>query len=232
MADTIDLAGLLSSLGWLDQATAQSVRREAAGEGLPPIVVLRRRGLVSDTVILEALRGHLGLAEVDPESEQTVDLDALRRLSRDLAELHLVLPLGEWHEGGSFRLRVAMADPLHEPSRREVEASSGLGVEPLLADASALERAIASTYDRITTRLIPRPELEAPSVHLQGGHRRRWVGRAENEPETAPSHRMEDEATPLQQMEALRLVLEQKGLVTREEFVEVLKRLLRQGEER
>lgn len=231
MGGTWDLIRLLVSLGWLDEDLAQSVRWQAAEEGTPPIQVLRRGGHVTDAQLVEALRGHLGIHDVDPTGDQEVELDALRWLPRELAEAHLVLPLGVYHEGEAATLRLAMADPLHEPSRRAAEGACGLSVEPVLADAGKLEQAIATSYGRITTRLIPRPERIAVSERTDASRRRRWPERSTFEPETEPSHRMEDEASPLQQVEALRLLLERKGLISREEFVEVLKALMREGEE-
>ncbi|MDY0003455.1 MAG: hypothetical protein RBU30_19305 [Polyangia bacterium] len=223
-----DLAGLLVRLGLLEEEAARSARLEAAESGAPLVQVLRQQGLVSDGRILEALRGFMEISQVDPEDARAVELESLRWLPRDLAEARLVLPLRVIQEAGGPLLRVAMADPLDAPSLRAVEQACGMRVEPLLADAGKLEQSIAASYDRITTRLIPRPEWSGQGGPAARGSRRRWRAPGQEEPQTEPSHRMEDEATPLEQMEALRLVLEQKGLVTREEFVEALKALLRQ----
>lgn len=226
MIATADLIALLHSSGWLDEESARVVRREAASADLAPVLLVRRLGRVSDARILDTLREHVGLEVVDPSADQVVDLEALRWLPRDVAEAHLVLPLGVTRVGEDRVMRLAMADPLHAPSVRAVEAASEMVVDPVLAEAGALERAIASAYGRITTRLIPRPVPDAARS------RPRWRGASRAEPETTPAHRLEDEATPLQQVEAIRRALERKGLLTREEFVTALRQVLRGEEER
>lgn len=222
MSKEADLAALLVSTGWLDGRGAQRVRQEAAASATIPIQVLRRLDLLPDASILEVLREHLGLDVVDPALDDAVDLDALRWLGRDVAEAHLVLPLSVIRGLEHRVIRVAMADPLHGPSVYAVENASGMTADPALAEAGALERAISTAYGRVTTRLIPRPERIRPREPA-----RRWQETTMAAPQTEPSHRLEDEASPLQQVEALRLALLRKGLVSEAELVEALKQVLR-----
>lgn len=220
MTARADLLGLLVDGGWLTAGAATQIRREARGEQVAPVRRLLELGTVKDDVILGILRDALGLAEVDPLTPAALDLDALRWLQRDTAEAHLVLPLSIDSDRPEPVLRLAMADPLDRESVQTVEREAGFLVEPMLARADAIRRAIARHYGRVRTQVISRREAEPP---------KRWVDRAP-ELETEPLHRLEDEATPAQLVQALIRLLEKRGLLHRDELVQEIRALL-EGEE-
>ncbi|MFH2006804.1 MAG: hypothetical protein ABI333_09490 [bacterium] len=216
-----DLLGVLVDAGLLKEADAVRLRREAAASGRVQIRVLRESGLVGDDVVLGALKERLGLEVLDVSDENAVELEALRWLAQDVADAHVVLPVRV--DGGTDRvLGLAMADPLSAHSIQTVERSSGFRVEPVLAEAGALTRAIHRSYGRITTKLIPRPA--EPSRDRWSA----WPSGGPGEPETQPAHRIEDEATPAQLVQALVNLLADKGILSREELVAEVKALLRE----
>lgn len=223
MEPIADLAGLLVSSGLVSEADAVRIRRDAASTGRVQIRVLREAGLVSDDHILRVLGDQLGIEVVNLDDESTVDLAALRFVAQDVADDHLVLPVRLETRQGQRIMCLAMADPLCAHSVQTVERTSGYVVDPVLAEASALTRAIQRSYGRVSTKLIPRPEKP---------HRKQfapWPGGSEvTEPETQPAHRLEDEASPAQMVQALVNVLAAKGVLDRDEFVAELRRLLRE----
>ena len=223
MEPIADLAGLLVTSGLLPESDALRFRKEAASTGRVQIRVLRESALVSDDQILRVLGDQLGIEVVDLDDEAAVDLDALRWLAQDMAEAHLVIPVRLDLRHGERVICLAMADPLCAHSVQTVERTSGYRVDPLLAEAGALTRAIQRCYGRIATKLIPRPEKPAPNRFAS------WPGGGDNaEPETQPVHRLEDEASPAQMVQALVNVLATKGVIGRDEFVVELRRLLRE----
>ncbi len=199
------------------------VRREAASTGRVQIRVLREAGLVSDGQILRVLGDQLGIDVLDLDAESAVDLAALRWVAQDVAEAHLVIPVRMEARQGQRVVCLAMADPLCAHSVQTVERTSGCVVDPLLAEAGALTQAIQRNYGSIATKLIPRPEK--PHVNRFGD----WSGGSPaGEPETQPAHRLEDEASPAQMVQALVNVLAANGVIDSDEFVVELRRLLRE----
>jgi len=223
MKPIADLAGLLVTSGLLSEADALRVRKEAAGTGRVQIRVLRETALVSDVQVLRVLEDQLGIEILDVDDEAVVDLAALRWVAQDLAEAHLVIPVRLESRQGERVICLAMADPLCAHSVQTVERTSGLEVDPFLAEAGALIRAIHRCYGRIVTKLIPRPEKPKSNRFAA------WPGRGEMpEPETQPAHRLEDEASPAQMVQALVNVLAARGVLEGDEFVIELRRLLRE----
>lgn len=223
MEPIADLAGLLVTSGLVSESDAVRVRREAASTGRVQIRVLRETALVSDAQVLRILGDQLGIEVLDLDDEAAVDLDALRWLSQDMAEAHLVIPVRLDSRRGERVMVLAMADPLCAHSVQIVQRTSGYVVDPVLAEAGPLTRAIQRCYGRIATKLIPRPEKPPPSQFgvMPGGG-------VAAEPETEPAHRLEDEASPAQMVQALVNVLAAKGVIGRDEFVIELRRLLRE----
>jgi hypothetical protein len=263
MAGAADLLALLVQRGWLPEPEARQLGQRARDPARAVIHAVRESGRISDRQLLSLYRDQLGLPEIDPEADGVVDLEALRWLTQALAEAELVLPVTLESREGERVMRLAMADPLNADSVRRVQEATGILVDPVLAEAGPLERAIARLYGRITTRLIPRPRSAGPAdpapgsapSSAPGGSATRpgggWspgaglgshggLGSHEGlgshagirrgaglEPETQPVHRLEDEATPAQMVQALVRVLERRGLLQHAEFVEELKTILR-----
>lgn len=226
MEPIADLAGLLVTSGLVSESDAVRVRRDAASTGRVQIRVLREADLVSDAQVLRVLVDQLGIEVLNLDDEAVVDLGALRWLAQDMAEAHLVIPVSLDSRQGERVMCLAMADPLCAHSVQTVERTSGCVVDPVLAEAGALTRAIQRSYGRIATKLIPRPAKPAPSRFGA------WPGGGgAAEPETEPAHRLEDEASPAQMVQALVNVLAARGVIDRDEFVVELRRLIREDSE-
>ncbi|MCB9792857.1 MAG: type II/IV secretion system protein [Alphaproteobacteria bacterium] len=90
-----------------------------------------------------ALAERLGLEWIDPQDEY-VDPEVLRRLSRHFAERQAILPL---HENKAGEYVIAMADPSNRALLRELEASMGRRIRPVVAEEDAILKAIFRHYD-------------------------------------------------------------------------------------
>jgi MshEN domain len=179
---------------------------------VPLVVAATRSGVLAEAALAEALARRLQLPRFVPDGA-FVEVDAVREVAYDLAEARCLLPIGLDRSGGRAVLRVAMADPLDAEAIEEIESSSGCQVEALVATPSEIGPAVQRYYRGVTTKLIHRPHGRA------GGE----------DPSTQPHHRIEDEAPVEARHRALLGLLIEKGLISEEEYIEAIKRLL-QGE--
>ena len=222
-----DLLGLLVLQGFLAEPDAGRLRRRADETDRSQVALLREARTVDDETILAVLVRHLGRDQAPLPEDAEVDLEAVRALPRALADAHLVLPLRIEDRADERVLCLARADPLALLSIRAVEAATGLAVEPQLAHAADVEAANERLYGRIVTRLIPRRTATGRQAWVPAQSAPGEAREPVDEPRTAPEHQLEDEATPAQRLEALIAVLEARGLLTRAEYVEALRQLLK-----
>src|SRR5919108_782934 len=94
-------------------------------------------GLVSEEAALRALGDEVGIPFVDLEQQQ-VDLSLLRGFPLKLIHRHSLFPI--CRENGT--LRVATSDPFDLYPLDELSATTGLTIEPVLAQREQIERQI------------------------------------------------------------------------------------------
>jgi type II secretion system protein E len=94
-------------------------------------------GLVSEEAVLKALGDEVGIPFVDLE-QQKIDLSLLRGFPLKLIHRHSLFPL-ERHNG---TLRVATSDPFDLYPLDELSATTGLTIEPVLAQREQIARQI------------------------------------------------------------------------------------------
>ncbi|MAQ17763.1 MAG: hypothetical protein CMN30_23580 [Sandaracinus sp.] len=188
--------------------------------------------LVEEDRLAELVAGAVGSMVVDLQQGE-LDPASVELLPEALARRHLMVPVAPDESGR--RLRVAFADPLDRRAVRAVCEIAGLEIEPLVATVSDVRAAIRKVYGR-DTHVMSRPEDLRPSEPpgaLEGEATQRLDKRESGLPSSAPSvgtapvHRLTDEATAEQRHEALLLALIDAGVVTRAEYIDALRRLLR-----
>jgi len=206
-----ELGELLVEERLLDEQGLEAARRRARRDGVPLAVALVEDGKLRESDLLDALERRLKLPRV-ALSEAFVETDALREVAYDLAAGRWLLPIAVERRGSLRVLRIAMADPLDAEAIEEIESSSGCRVEIALAPPSELRAAVEKHYRGVTTKLI---------------HRGRARGAAD-ENVTQPHHRLEDEAPIELRLRALIAALAEKGVLTDDEYLEALKRLMRE----
>jgi hypothetical protein len=165
---------------------------------------------VPEAALAEALVRRLKLPRVDLQTV-FVEVDAVREVPYDLAEGRCLLPIAIDRVGGRRVVRVAMADPLDAQAIEEIESQTGCRVDAEIAVPSEISSAVQKHYRGVTTKLIPRAAARPAGTE---------------DPATQPQHRIEDEASAELRVRALLSVLIERGLVTEEEYVDALRRLL------
>ncbi|PKL74210.1 MAG: hypothetical protein CVV27_21680, partial [Candidatus Melainabacteria bacterium HGW-Melainabacteria-1] len=160
----------LVGAGLLTVEQLASVTEQANARGVGSGVVLAERGLVSAADVASVLEHEMGVPRVDLSSYAPEDA-ALALVPSAIARARRMLPLFDI-EG---MLTVAIGDAMDVFVLDEIAASLSMELEPVLAEASAVESAIATYYgDEITPESEPVLELEPELV-------------PELEPDLAPS---------------------------------------------
>src|SRR5262249_25067493 len=175
----------------------------------------------ADAALAAALARALGLPLVDLAGEE-IETDALRLLPLDLAQRHRALPLSlDVPTEGRRLLRVAMADPTDRSALVALENATDCALHPVLARLGALEEATARAYRAVTTVGMKEERRGTPF-----GGSLTVATPARGPVRTEPFHNLEDEAPADLRQRALLDLLCQKGIITREEYLAELRRLL------
>ncbi len=198
---------------------ADELRRvldEAEGSGRHAVAALVEEGVIGEDVLAEVLARACGTVVVDLRRPR--DPEAAARVTKTVALEHLALPISS---SGGGKLRVAFANPLDERARQEIEDLVGGTVQPMVGILSGLRKAIEDAYRSRTTRVVRGDSDLAPAIAPE-------ITRQIQAPstDTAPLHRLEEEATIEQRHEALLLALVERGILTHADYAEALKRLL------
>lgn len=214
----MDLEGLLVDEGVAaPRAVIRRVLSLADRDGRHPVAALVEEGIVAEDVLADLLARACSTVVVDLDRAE-LDPDAPHVIPWALARELLLLPLART----AGKLRVAFANPLDLDAARAVEAVSGMPVLPLVGTLSGVRDTIERVYAARPTRLVPAPPSEMPPEIT----RKVDPPHGDVSKDTAPLHRLEEEATPEQRHEALLLALIERGVLTRADYVEALKRLL------
>jgi len=104
-------------------------------------------GMIRERELLEVLGESIGLRVVDI-STLVVDLEAVRAVPRQLAEMYTILPVKK--EGDT--LEAAMNDPMNYYGIEDVRQVTGLTVSVMLAEAGAIKNAISYYYSEIEAK--------------------------------------------------------------------------------
>lgn len=219
----------------IDAERVTAAERHSRRTGEPLIVALVELEQVGDLALLAALSRHLRLPIV--EGSEPVEPEAVREIAHELARRRRILPLGLDHgHEGARTLRVAMADPTERDAIAEVEISTGCRVDPVLIALGAIDDAIARAYRGMVTAVMKPVTVAAPTapagkkpfggdLHIAtpaigAGGMLPGLG-------TEPFHHIEDEAPIELRHRALLDLLQAKGLITADEYVAEIRRLLR-----
>lgn len=201
-------------------AQIRRVLERASENGTHAAAALIEAAIVGEDLLAEVMARVAGTIVIDLDSVR-VDLDAPGLVSAEVARSHLVLPLGP-PSGGS--IRAVFVNPLDDEAIAALETVTGASVQPVVGTLSAVRRAIDQAYRERTTRVL------RPAASDMAPEPTRKVVEPASESvrvDTAPLHKLEQEATPEQRHEALLLALIERGVLTRADYTEALKRLLR-----
>jgi hypothetical protein len=193
----------------------RDVLERAARDGRYPAAALVEEGIVSEDVLADLLARAVTTVVVD--LDQPVDADVLHVVAYTVARDHLLLPI----EAVAGKLRVAFVNPLDRAAVAAIEEGSALPIQPVVGTLTGTRNAIEKAYAGRTTRVVRAPASEMPHEITQ-----KFAAGEVPPIDTAPLHRIEQDATIEQRHEALLLALIERGVLTRADYVEALKRLL------
>ncbi len=137
------LGELLVAAGVLDETRLNAALAEQRKWGGKLGTILVDMGFLTETLMVKALSRQLGLPEVDLAKEE-IPSHVTSFLGVDVCERYGVLPLGKDTERRV--LRVATSDPTNYQALDAVAFRTNLKVEPVVAAASSIDRAIRRYY--------------------------------------------------------------------------------------
>lgn len=229
------LSRLAVEEGLASASAVEEAERHANATGEALVAALVAVAHVSPARLARALERRIvgpALVVIEPE------LDALREVPLEVARRRRILPLTIEVRGDARCLRVAMADPTDAAAIAELEQQTGCRVEPVLAELPPLEQATERAYRLVVTQVMERPRNVHPTIPDPAPPRTPFGGDlAVKTPHlhqptvtTEPYHRLEDEAPVELRLRALLRVLEARGLVSSDEYLEELRKLLGERE--
>lgn len=224
----MDVLDLLAREGMVATSEVAALRRRSG----PVIAAPFDAGLIADDVLADFVAREAGTVVIDLD-QGTLEHDAVRLLGEENARRHLAVVVAV--EPGGRSVRAAFANPLDAQAIAAVAGATGRSVRAMVGTISGIRGVIDREYGQSSTRVIEAVERLAPEMQHESTRRvasvRERGGSAETTstdeiPRTLPVHRLEQEATIEQRHEALLLALIEKGVLTRAEYGDALKRLL------
>ena len=192
------------------------------------------RGVLGEEALADLLAREAGSVVIDLD-RGTVEREAIWLVPESLARAHLAVPVAV---DANRTLSIAFADPLDRAGASAIAEATGRAVRALVGTLSSVRRALDREYGKAG-------EVTGPPTQVLPGTRRRSEPpttvseEIEREPPsiapestkqvrgtTQPVHSLEAEASDAQKHEALLLALIDRGVLTRADYVEALKRLL------
>ena len=212
---------VLVEAGLIDEARLRHVRRYARHNGVGLARAAVEIGGISDELLASTLASRLRVPRVEL-SRESVDEDALREVPHDLAEARRLLPLSIDNSGARRVIRVAMADPLDFDATEEIEMSTGCSVEPLVARVGELGDAVKRYYRGVITKMIPRRPVFGSALPTG------TPAAKPPDPTTQPHHNVADEAPPELALRALVDLLVERGVIDRDTWQDVVRKLVKE----
>lgn len=137
------LGELLVAAGVLDETRLNAALAEQRKWGGKLGTILVDMGFLTESLMVKALSRQLGLPEIDLDKE-VVHSNVTAMLGVDVCERYGVFPVGKDSE--KRVLRVATSDPTNYQALDAVAFRTSLKVEPVVAAASSIDRAIRRYY--------------------------------------------------------------------------------------
>lgn len=180
------LGDLLVDAGVITRAQLSEalVRQQETKERLGATLI--NDGIITEQQLIEALTVQLGIDYIDLSSYE-IDPALAQAVPKNLAKKHAVVPV----RIDGPELYLAMSDPLNFIAAEEVRTATRKRIVPVIATASAIERAISALYGTEgAQRAIREMQQEETSSHpITLGTKSTTLGESE---QSAPSIRLVD----------------------------------------
>ncbi len=179
---------------------------------------LVRMGFVNEDDILRCLSSQLRLPSVDFRKVK-ISPKALKAIPLSIAEKYNVIPVAIKEEHNKKSVILAMSDPTNLDALSEIQFQAGVHVRPVVATESAITRAIDQYYH------------ERPSQGSYGYQHKVDLAVVDEGEEMVIYHKGDEKrVAPVQALDAMELVtllidvLEDKGIISKEDLEEALQR--------
>ena len=177
---------------------------------------LVKLGHISEVNLLKFLSKQLNYPCADL-SKFKVDQQVFKIISVDLAKKNHIIPLKIKEDQGKKSLFLAMSNPTDISIVDEINFITGCTVKPVIATDSQIESAIDKYYLNREVEIEPLAE-KAPvmsQAEIEIFHEVTFKEKLEEE-------KIESIQTKNPEMQALIMILEEKGILTKDEFVKKL----------
>ncbi len=218
MAKRRRLGEILTEAGQITETQLKAALQSQKTWGGKLGSTLVHMGFVGEEDILRSLSAQLRLPSVDFRKVK-VSPRALQAVPVRVAEKYNVIPVALKEELGKKAVILAMSDPTNLDAISEIEFQAGVNVRPVVATESSITRAIDHYYRDRKGSMEYGVERHV-DLSTQGSDEMVILSRG-NELRVSPYEGVD----PLELVKALIRVLEEKGVIGRED----LERALRQG---
>jgi type IV pilus assembly protein PilB len=232
MKKKVKIGELLVRLGAVDEIQLRSALAEQRQWGRPLGMTLVRMGFLDEDTLVHTLASQLKLPVVRLSGKR-VNREVLELVPLDLAEKHRCLPLLVSDEGGKRVLYLGMEDPADLESVDEISFRIGEKVKPVLVAPTELDEALQRHYHwaafagGVTVAEDDAGYGEPEFVPMPAASK----SQRESPVETGADGGEQDAAVgPAAILRALSQLLVEKGIITRDELVERVGQLVRNGE--
>lgn len=158
------LAELLVSSNLVDLDQLEQARRDQKANGGRLTTALVRLGILKDTQLVDWLGKQYGLPTIDLQGFE-VDPEALKSLSRQVCEKHMVIPVSK----AGKSLVVAFADPSNIYVKDDLSLLTRSKIEAVIASESSIMSAIDKYYTSSAKIENLVSEIEDADVSSGGG---------------------------------------------------------------
>ncbi len=145
----IRIGDVLKEYGYVtDSQIEQALAYQKEHKGVLLGEALIDLGFITDYQLIEALAAKLGLQTISMSDDLEVDIEAVQKIPRQLAEKYSMLAIKQ--EAGT--LSVVMNDPLNFYGIEDVRQVTGMNLNILLTEQAALSQAIQYYYSEVSAR--------------------------------------------------------------------------------
>jgi len=229
MTNKPKLGELLVRVGAIDEIQLESALAEQRQWGRPLGMTLVRMGFVDEDTLVRTLASQLKLPVVKLAGKR-VNREVLDLVPVDLAEKHRCLPLLVNEEGGRRVLYLGMEDPADLEAVDAISFRIGEKVKPVLVAPAELDEALQRHYHWAAVAgggKVAEDDSgygEPEFAPMRGGVEFAQASESGGHAEASPS---QARVTPAAILRALSQLLVEKGVVTRDELVERVARVIR-----
>jgi len=225
------LGELLVQAGVIDTAQLNAALGEQRQWGKPLGMTLVRMGMLDEDTLVQTLASQLKVPVVKLTGK-TVNPEVLAQVPQELARKHRCLPLLLNDEGGQRVLYLGMEDPSDLEALDQIGFHVGGKVKPVLVAPGELEDAFAlhAQWGASAPVATAAAGSESDIDDIQFGDEPFAVASESSPSSDATVAPVSDASTPSQtaMLRALGQLLVEKGIITRDEFVERVRAVMRE----